>query len=201
MNKLIIALFVILSFGIRATAQNELTLNDESGMALRTDQKVYASNPTLVQEGMNYRQLKGIYNYRNYYSFTGEKSYQLGWMGVASAFIPGLGQVIEGEVARGLIQFVSAEGLFILGCVLPQSEYDDIDFGSVLGALTCYLGAVAVDVWSIVDAVRIAKVKNMYYNDLRQLAFDVKLTPCINYAYVGTSKPQAVAGLSMKVSF
>ena len=58
-----------------------------------------------------------------------------------------------------------------------------------------------VNVSSIVDAVRVAKVKNMYYSDLDNLAFNVDLTPYVDLAYAGTAKVQPVAGLSLRLSF
>ena len=71
-------------------------------------------------------------------------------VGIASAFVPGLGQAINGQWGKGFA--------FLAGAVLPQI------IGGVAGisgkAGTAILGglvSVGVGIWSIVDAVKGAK--------------------------------------------
>ena len=54
-----------------------------------------------IVPGMKYRQLKHIYNYREYVPSLTDR-YSPGWSGVASFFVPGLGECINGEWGRGL---------------------------------------------------------------------------------------------------
>ena len=63
---------------------------------------------------------------------------------------------------------------------------------------------IALNIWSICDAVHVAKVKNMYYQDLRgqRASLDFNVEPFVIYAHTetfGSVKP--VAGLSLRVSF
>ena len=60
---------------------------------------------------------------------------------------------------------------------------------------------MTVEIWSIVDAVRVAKVKNMYEQDLRKkYSLDVDLYPSVNYVQTsGGVKP--TAGLSLALKF
>ena len=61
---------------------------------------------------------------------------------------------------------------------------------------------VIVDVWSIFDAVNVAKVNNMYFQDMRGNLSSVKveLNPFVDTKnYLGQTN--ASAGLSLKVTF
>lgn len=63
---------------------------------------------------------------------------------------------------------------------------------------------IVLNIWSICDAVHVAKVKNMYYQDLRgqRTSLDFNVEPFVIYAQTetfGSVKP--VAGLSLRVSF
>jgi hypothetical protein len=68
----------------------------------------------------------------------------------------------------------------------------------VLGAL----GAVGINIWSIVDAVHVAKVNNMYYQDhyKRTSAINLEIAP---YAEPITMYNQVTVpvGLSLKATF
>jgi hypothetical protein len=52
-----------------------------------------------------------------------------------------------------------------------------------------------------VDGVRVAKVKNMYEQDLRRAySFDMSVCPSFDYAMVGNSH-QPTAGIKLSVRF
>lgn len=158
-----------------------------------------------------YKALKSQYNYKNYMPMVGD-AYSPGWSGTASFFIPGLGQIICGETGRGLA-FLG--GQVLAGGVLCGMALRawDVNFGYVIRGrygfsnfqdetwlVIAGIGAavaVGLDIWSSIDAVRIAKVKNMYLQDVRgQYAFDMKMFPSLNYVG-GTYAP----GLTLAVSF
>ena len=66
------------------------------------------------------------------------------------------------------------------------------------------VGSVAqltIEICAIVDAVRVAKVKNMYEQDLRkQYSFDVDFYPSVNYVQTaGGVRP--AAGLTLALKF
>lgn len=102
---------------------------------------VVMASQGVMPPSSRYRDLRYFYNFRNY-----DRAIHHGnspfWCGVASFFIPGLGQTINGEFCRGV-------GFFFLSCFLP-----------VIGGI-----------WNICDAVRVTKVKNMYRSDLARRGF------------------------------
>lgn len=133
--------------------------------------------------------------------------------GVCSFFVPGLGQIVEGEVGRGLGFLGGAAGCFI---VMGTGELLLIGTGiSLIGgedsnksltpgtALLCIGmgGLVAVDIWSIIDASHVAKVKNMHYQDNKIKAnLGLELKPYIQPVTINNQVSVPV-GLSLKVSF
>ena len=163
----------------------------------------YSSNTTEpVMEGMKYKELKSNYNPRLYVAQPSDP-YSRGWAGVASFFIPGLGEGVAGEWGRGAIICLANIGLYIL-------QRSGIQYDSSYGYYydsTYYIaaaGRLGLNIWSICDAVRICKVKNMYDQYLRaqRASLDMKVEPFFSYVPIGsTANFQPTAGLTMKVSF
>ncbi len=176
-----------------------------------SDYKAKRQTNTLSEEeiaqltpNMKYSQLKKIYNYKDYSNFVGEEKYNPALMGVCSFLIPGLGQVISGEAGRGVLQFVGGEGLLILGSVIYLSGIDAHGVmsspGAAITALVCYLGAITVDIFSIVDAVHVAKVRNMYKEDLSKYASNITLSPYYDFVCLNSSS-KPIAGFSLRYNF
>lgn len=166
----------------------------------RVSSDLYYTNKTQVDNvspGMKYKELKRLYNYKEYVPGLADR-YSPGWTGVASFFIPGLGECINGEWGRGLGKF----GGNLLLQTLASFAISDLDTeagGYVITALCA--GILAIDIYSIVDAVHIAKVKNMYEQDLRrQYSFDMKLSPSVNYVPSGNTI-QPVVGMTLALRF
>jgi hypothetical protein len=167
---------------------------------------LYSSNRTPVEgitPNMKYKELKSLYNYTEY-TPTFAHRHSPGWSGVASFFIPGLGECINNEWGRGLGKFFGNVALMTTANVCVARSYIDyapawqIEIGV---AVVCYTAALGLDIWSIVDAVRIAKVKNMYEQDLRKLyTLDVDLYPSVNYVQLG-NKIQPTAGFTLAMKF
>ena len=151
-----------------------------------------------------YKVLKKQYDYRTYSLTTNEK-YPPVAMAVASFFIPGLGQCICNEWGRGLGFFTANVALnttsyILLFAAADSGESTESFLESIAPALICYCTTLGVDIWAIVDAVRVAKVKNMYFNDENYLPLNIKLEPII--ALVPTcNNAQLTYGLSLKFSF
>ena len=60
---------------------------------------------------------------------------------------------------------------------------------------------LTIDICAIVDAVRVAKVKNMYEQDLRKkYTFDVDFHPSVNYIQTANGV-QPTAGLTLALKF
>jgi hypothetical protein len=63
-----------------------------------------------------------------------------------------------------------------------------------------FLGMVTADVWSVIDAVRVAKVNNLAWRDSNNTGFSLQLKPYISP--IQTYKSTNIqAGLSLKVNF
>ena len=163
-----------------------------------------------IVPGLRYRALKRVYDPKMYTRQLGDISPAL--CGIASWLVPGLGQGMADEWGRALGIWGVELGLTaVLGLAAAGStQYDQYaqaevtgEFGVMLAALTAL---AALDIWNICDAVRVAKVKNMYYQDLRAqrglAGFDVKLEPFV--ASVPSQTNQGFtpsAGLSFKITF
>lgn len=181
--------------------------NGENEVFNETKQPSYKANTTQnIVEGMKYREYKDFYDTKFYVHQPGDP-YSRGWAGVASFFIPGLGECIDGEWGRGLAFIGANMGLGLLGLNQITAYVDS--YGNTTYQYNglywvIQVARMALNIWSICDAVHVAKVKNMYYQDLRgqRASLDFNVEPFVTYAQTetfGSMKP--VAGLSMRVSF
>lgn len=161
-------------------------------------------------QAQSYKINKLNYDYRMYIPQPGDPNNPT-VMGVASFFVPGLGQMLSGEVGRG-VGFLG--GSLLCGAVASVGAYQYVEanenkssvdefsndgLGLMLAGL---VGGLTVNIWSIVDAVRVAKVNNMYIQDMRGNLSTVKieLNPFIDTNnYLGQTNTSA--GLSLKVTF
>ena len=182
-----------------------------------------------VASGLKYKDIKDDYKPRMYQKQVGDP-YSPGWSAFASFVIPGLGQALSGEVGRGLRFFagdvaISAAANFTAykldklavrdangkevkdadgHTVYTDEKAADRLFVTIIGIAT---GAVVYNIWSCCDAKRVAKVKNMYYQDLmsKRSSFDVNLAPYLamapSQAGVSGISSRPTAGLSLQVSF
>lgn len=142
---------------------------------------------------MPYRQLKQRYDRRLYVPQYNDP-YSPFWCGFASFFICGLGECIEGEWLSGLGKFGGHLVLNSLGMSFALNDYPEV-------ALPCYLLALALDIWSIIDASNIAKVKNMYAQDQRRnFSMELGLYPSVNCVQTSNGM-QPAAGLTLALRF
>ena len=137
--------------------------------------------------------------------------------GVASYFIPGLGQMISGETGRGLAFFGGTVGAYLvtmIGFTALASEtyyYENYYYHNNNNNKTLYtamavgglISTIGLEIWSIVDAVHVAKVNNLYNRDLRrQRLASIRLSPYIDASKQTLSlNNQPAVGLSLKVNF
>lgn len=177
----------------------------ESG---RTETFVAGRNPDLFDTreenrefpgpGLAYREYRPYYRPSDYMPVYGEP-YSPAWAGIASFFIPGLGQMVSGEVGRGCAFLGGTIGLGLLTGLGTAALFDN-----VAGTVVALVGSVAmlsVDIWAIVDAVQVAKVKNMYYRDVRQgYSLDMKIYPSVGYM-PSSSGAQTSVGLALALEF
>ena len=170
----------------------------------------YAAEP--VSEGMRYKDYKRYYNKHDYVS-RDDDPYDPFLAGFASYFIPGLGQCVCGEWGRGISFFLgtTVTGSLALGSALAKGHsayyYDDQGFfndNSGTGAIvTLALAAGALYVWNICDAVKVAKIKNMYYQDIYGRRQEIKLhiEPYLGYSPAAGNNTNLASGLSLKMDF
>ncbi|NLX41325.1 MAG: hypothetical protein GXY75_05465 [Bacteroidales bacterium] len=152
-----------------------------------------------IRPGMKYRELKHLYNHKDYISVSGDLN--PAWSGVASFFIPGLGECINEEWGRGLGKFFGSAALVSAAAVFTQVGFYGEEGGPLIIAAACYAGALGLNIWSIVDAIRIAKVKNMYEQDLRQVySFNLDLYPSVNCIQMGNTM-QPTVGFTLALQF
>ena len=144
---------------------------------------------------MKYKEMAKVYDYRLYQKSLYDR-YSPAGSGVASFFIPGLGQMICGEWGRGFAWLGGHVGCYMLTGISAIAESDTLVLMSIAGLL-------AIDICAIVDGVRVAKVKNMYMEDLRKSGYyglDVDLYPSVNYVRT-TSGVQPTAGMTLALRF
>lgn len=200
MKKLLVILAIAMVSSFAASAQVK---DDSKGSLSYTSREPVEG----IVMGMKYREIKDLYNPKQFEA-TLEDRYVPGWSGFASFLIPGLGQMISREVGRGFAWFGGAAAsslVYGIGDALNVIGKDEgseskTNVGTVL-SLVGSVSLIVVDVWAIVDAVRVAKVKNMYEQDLRKThAIDINLYPSVNYVQTSAGT-QPTAGFTFALNF
>ncbi len=115
---------------------------------------------------------------------------------MGSFFIPGLGQLCCGEAGRGLTHIGINVGLGLIaqGCYNNYME---------TGYVLVTIARLGFGIWSIIDAVQVAKVKNMYETDMMHILYSsisVDMYPSLNYAPMGNSLKIA-PGMTLAINF
>lgn len=171
--------------------------------------------PAELKPGMKYREYKKFYSPSEWSHQPGDRhSPAVG--GICSWLIPGLGQMICGEVGRGFGWLGGAIGCCVVistGSLLSagaaasyssgRTSYQSANALFITGSVLTIVGSaglLAVDICAIVDGVRVAKIKNMYERDVRQLSsLSVDLQPY--FAAVPGNSSVPVAGASLRIRF
>lgn len=113
----------------------------------------------------SYRILKKEYSYKNY-TFDSNDMYNPYLSGFAS-IVPGLGQVITGEPGRGLL-YIGGMGVSVITFLVGYGMAWDRGSGNTVAEvvlITGFTGFLTFYFANIVNAVRIAKVKNLALAD------------------------------------
>lgn len=159
-----------------------------------------------IREDMRYSEYKDNYDYNKYIHQPGDP-YNPGVAGVTSFLIPGLGQCIVDEWGRGTLFFLANLGLGIgsgvtyYGMTHYREPYktNNTNYFWIITVTR-----LALDIWCISDAVKIAKVKNMYNQDIRSQRtsqLEYSISPCLTYTPCINNELQPIAGLSLSLSF
>ena len=166
----------------------------------------------------SYKELKEVYNFRVYHEHESDP-YNASFAGLFGFFTPGVPQLLMNEPLRGAIFFGgsalcfyiaedAAQELTKLTAIDSEGQPYYTDNDKALKYTKLMIGFLAADlgiaIWSCIDAKRVAKVKNMYYQDLygRQAAVKMNVEPFLSYTpSAANGSLQPAAGLSMKLSF
>lgn len=145
-----------------------------------------------------YKINKTKYNY-NTWSYEEGDPYNPTTCGILS-IIPGVGQMAAHELGRGAAFFGGAVGCFLssaIGFAVAWGSDESLGVGLMT---VSFAGVVAIDIWSIVDATRVAKVNNLAWRDNKSIGFNLQMEPYISPIQTyGSTKTQI--GLSLKVNF
>jgi hypothetical protein len=150
------------------------------------------------------------YDYR-FYTPKFDDPYNPAVCGLASFFIPGLGQMIAGEPGRGFefwggsmgCLFIASGGMLIFPMELMVTEEFPIVTSSII--MLSLLGYTSISILSILDATKVAKVNNMYLQDFRhKYKIDdiesMRLTPYVDRLSINNQVVTPV-GLKLSVTF
>lgn len=167
---------------------------------------------------IRYSEIKGNYNPKEYVKQATDP-YQVGWCEATSFFIPGIGQLLSGETWRG-IAFMGGEAILVSMIATAAENVAEVAITNESGFLTGYtdpkvgkrnmavmLTALGVDlglsIWSSIDARNVARVKNMYYQDLINGKKPVELSfaPTVSLASDPSGALLPCAGISMQLKF
>lgn len=127
-----------------------------------------------------YKEFKKKFDHRTY-SYLAPDKYNPVLAGVASYIIPGVGHFYCNENKRGTA-FLSGYvgGILVMASGVVTASFSN-DAGEVLlvGGALCTVG---LQIWSSVDAVRVAKVKNLEYRarPMPSVSFFLKPERCIS---------------------
>lgn len=167
--------------------------------------------------GTSYKELKTIYSSGDYVK-SDTDPYSTTWAGIESFFVPGAGQLIMKENGRGWAFLgssivISSIGSSVADDILDLMEKDDDgkyvipdeNKSKVKGKIAVLCGValaeLGLSIWSCVDAVKIAKVKNQYYQDAKgKQAISATVYPSIDLARTG-SGTTPVAGMTFAMTF
>lgn len=178
----------------------------------------FATASAQQSEKVRYSDIKGNYNPKEYVKQATDP-YHVGWYEATSFFIPGIGQLLSGETWRGLA-FMGGEAILVSVITTAAENVANVAITNESGFLTGYtdskvgkrnmavmLTALGLDlglsIWSSIDARNVARVKNMYYQDLinGKKSVELSFAPTVSLAPDPSGALQPCAGVSMQLKF
>jgi hypothetical protein len=148
----------------------------------------------------HYRDNKLSYDYQQYSPQYGD-SYNPVVSGVCSFVLPGLGQMVSGELVRGLAftgSFAGCLGLWYYG---HNQHFNGSNWGAAALMFGGATGMLGIEIWSVVDAVKVAKVNSMYNrNNYRRSSINIEMSPYIDQIAVNNQLSTPL-GMTMRIKF
>ena len=157
---------------------------------------------------IKYKDIKADYNFKEY-TAQDIDPYRPGWAAALSFFVPGSSQLVMGETVRGLLFFggnwvlsnIAEDSIEELGKLLVKDSEGNYDFSDwnaakkqMLLLAASGVSLLGVAIWSSIDAGRVAKVKNMYYQNLH-------FAPAISFTPMQGGNLQPTAGFALSYNF
>lgn len=158
-----------------------------------------------------YKVNKTKYDYR-LYTYQKNDPYRPVTAGLASFVLPGLGQMTCGEIGRGgkfMGVYAGSLALATTGLIVGWSAFGTTENETLkverflLGTSMLVIGiagALTTDIWSIVDAIRVAKANNMAYRNDNQSSCNINILPYMNYSSV-VSCTRVHSGITFRIAF
>lgn len=146
-----------------------------------------------LEPGLRYEYLKKIYKAKDYSKYSDIYGESLFSVGLTSLLIPGLGDVIVDEGLRGFIKFGTA--CTLVGADLILNGYNK--------EYSMYLefGIIGYWIWNVVDSIKVAMIKNMYFSDLyKEYGIIMNIAPTVS-PIITPSGIMPSAGMTLSVSF
>lgn len=160
---------------------------------LSSDEFVKSKYKKILRENMKYKELRKMYRTRDYVHYE-NAAYLPGLNGLFSSIVPGLGECMAEEWGRGIPKFLGFS--LLAGAYNTCIKNEDADM-----ALVALAGGFVVWLWSIIDAVKISKIKNMYIHDyMKMYGMELNLTPSVSFVSMGESS-FSTAGLTLSLNF
>lgn len=198
--------------------QSSFSIMKKLFLTVLVSMMAFAAASAQQSEKVRYSEIKGNYNPKEYVKQATDP-YHVGWYEATSFFIPGIGQLLSGETWRGLA-FIGGEAILISVIKTAADNIAEVAITNESGFLTGYtdpkvgkrnmavmLTALGVDlglsIWSSIDARNVARVKNMYYQDLinGKKPVELSLAPTVSLAPDPSGALQPCAGVSMQLKF
>ncbi|MGF7139276.1 hypothetical protein [Roseimarinus sediminis] len=152
---------------------------------------------------LHYRDCKKDITLNNYREIIVHERYSPLAAGLANYIFPSAGYFYVGEPLRGALVFGSemlCTGVVLTGFVMSMSvhyETGDVPRGSRALILSGLLGTTFIHLWSIYDVAKVARVKNLAYQDLR---LSMHLKPDFSLQNVNDCKVQTY-GVRLAINF
>lgn len=152
---------------------------------------------TTVSDGQ-YKVNKKKYDYHSFSQQAGDP-YNPSIAGFASLLVPGMGQMTSGETGRGAAFLCGFVGCIVIIGIGASSYYemDGVTYGGPGLIYLGFIGAITVDLISVIDAVRVAKVNNLVFRNRNKRGFSMQMSP-----YLGSLDNNKIpVGLVLKLRF
>ena len=144
---------------------------------------------------IKYKDVKTDYSTKNYFQIIEKPKRSLLLASGLTLLYPGIGHVYIGEPLRGVCFFgaeVISFAAFFCGMFLA------VEYGSPVLAMSGLIAMPVVYLWSLVDVIRVAQIKNLAYQN-RNISMGIY--PSLNFGGVVNNSNTVACGLSLSVRF